>query len=153
MCSQVPVTKGTCKYAFIFSYLVYQMLLYINFLGGRTINNWITAKKRKESSAHVTYIHAPRYQIRHTCVTKDTCAFINSYVLYRWSSGTSTNSIFSNSYSAWYKLVPAWKYELVPAWDSSCDLNFSLGIRAHTATTLHKLKTVVDAGRCAWGSR
>ena len=89
-------------------------------------------------------------QIRHAYVTKVTCAFLYSYVLYRWSSGTFTYPLCSYLYSAWYELVPTWKYQLVLTWSSSSGLNFPRAIRAHITAKLHELKRVLDAGRGGW---
>ena len=95
VCSQVPGTKGTFEYTL--SYFHTQpgtRCCYIPTLwGGCTINNWITAKKQKQQHS---YIH------------------IYIDILYRWSSGTSTYSIF---YSTWYEPeIP------VPAWNSAVQL-------------------------------
>ena len=77
-------------------------------------------------------------EVRHTCHTAQrvrphSCITIFiSYLLYRWSPGTSTYFIFSYLYSALYE-------QLVPAWNSTSSLHFSRAINSNITTKLHNV--------------
>ena len=93
--------------------------------GRYTINNWITAKKQLQEDSYDIFI-------RTWYCTGDPLVRLHT--------------LYSRTY-----IVRAWN-KLVSAWNSSSGLNFPRVFRGHIKTKIHKLKTVLDAGRGWWSA-